>query len=39
LTLTANDANTVSAALDLGNADLTAKRDGGVTTLTYKVAF
>jgi len=39
LTVTANNTNTVSAALDLGNADLTVKRDAGVTTMTYKVAF
>jgi len=39
LTLSANDSNTVSAALDLGNADLTVKRDAGTTTMTYKVSF
>jgi hypothetical protein len=39
LTLTADDSNTVSAALDLGNADLTVKRETGTTTMTYKVSF
>jgi hypothetical protein len=39
LTLSADDSNTVSAALDLGNADLTVKRDAGTTTMTYKVSF
>jgi len=39
LTVTANSDNTVSAALDLGNADVSVKRDAGVTTMTYSVAF
>jgi len=39
LTVTANNTNTISAALDLGNADLSVKRDAGVTSMTYKVAF
>jgi len=39
LTLSADDSNTVSAALDLGNADLTVKRATGTTTMTYKVSF
>ena len=39
LTLTADDSNTVSAALDLGNADLSVKRETGTTTMTYTVAF
>ena len=39
LTLSADDSNTVSAALDLGNADLSVKRTAGTTTMTYTVAF
>ena len=39
LTLTANSDNEVTAALDLGNADLTVERTAGATTVTYKVSF
>ena len=39
LTVTANSASKVTAALDLGNADLTVTRDGGATTMSYKVSF
>ncbi len=39
LTVTANSDSKVTAALDLGNADLTVTRDGGATTMSYKVSF
>jgi len=39
LTVTADSDSTVTAALDLGNADLSVSRDAGVSTMTYTVAF
>ena len=39
LTVTANSDSEVTAALDLGNADLALAREAGATTMTYTVAF
>jgi len=39
LTVTANSDSEVTAALDLGNADLALERALGATTMTYTVAF
>jgi hypothetical protein len=39
LTVTANSDSEVTAALDLGNADLALERAAGATTMTYTVAF
>ena len=39
LTVTANSDSEVTAALDLGNADLALERAAGATTMSYTVAF
>jgi len=39
MTVTANSDSEVTAALDLGNADLAVSRDSGATSMTYTVAF
>jgi len=39
LTVSANSDSEVSAALDLGNADLEVSREAGATSMTYTVAF
>jgi hypothetical protein len=39
LQVSADSTNKISAAMDMGNADLTLERENKVTSLTYKVSF